>query len=43
MKRVLETQTHFTHTCPADDCSYSIMSIHRAGFNGIYRVKGAYM
>lgn len=30
-----QTPTHFTHTCPADDCSYSIMSIHWDGFNGI--------
>lgn len=25
----------FTHTCPTDDCSCSIMSVHRDGFNGI--------
>lgn len=30
-----QTKTHFTHTCPADDGSYAIMSIRRAGFNGI--------
>lgn len=31
------------HTCLAADGSHSIMSAHRAGFNGILRVNGAYM